>query len=185
MLGLFVLILMLRFVRSLPVPFLPLYVQELRGELAGSASVTGFISAARGAVTALSAVTIVRLGDRHSRLTLVGILVAVAGVLSLPLFFAGSIWTFSVFLILSTFFLGGVEPLVQADLTARVPPTRRGLLFGVQTSISSMGWFAAPLVGSFVSIRLGIGHIFLILSIFLFVTAAMAACVRIWSSRHE
>jgi len=177
MLGLFVLILMLRFVRALPIPFLPLYVQELRGELAGSATATGMISAGRGAVTALSAITIVRLGDRHPRLLLVGILLAAAGVLSLPLYFAGSIWTFSSFLILGTFFLGGVEPLVQADLSSRVSPARRGLLFGVQSSIASMGWFVAPLIGSFVSIRFSIAHVFLTLTVSIFVTMAVVAVV--------
>ncbi len=177
MIGLFVLILMLRFVRALPIPFLPLYIQELRGELTGSASATGMVSAARGAVTALAAVTVTRLGDRHNRLLLVGILLAIAGVLSLPIYFTGSLWSFSVFLVLATFFLGGVEPLVQADLSSRVSPARRGMLFGVQTSIASMGWFAAPLVGSLVSIRFGIPHIFLTLTIFLFVTVAVVFVV--------
>ncbi|MCK4514271.1 MAG: MFS transporter [Spirochaetaceae bacterium] len=185
MLGLFTLILILRFVRALPIPFLPLYVQELRGELAGSATATGMISAGRGAVTALSAVTITRLGDRHPRMLLVGILLAAAGVLSLPLYFAGSIWAFSAFLILATFFLGGVEPLIQADLSSRVSPARRGLLFGVQSSIASMGWFVAPLVGSLISIRLSIAHIFLILTVFLFITAAVVFVVYLRNVKDE
>lgn len=185
MLGLFTLVLILRFVRALPIPFLPLYVQELRGELAGSATATGMISAGRGAVTALSAVTITRLGDRHPRMLLVGILLAAAGVLSLPLYFAGSIWAFSAFLILATFFLGGVEPLVQADLSSRVSPARRGLLFGVQSSIASMGWFVAPLVGSLISIRLSIAHIFLTLTVFLFITAAVVFVVYLRNVKDE
>jgi len=185
MLGLFTLVLILRFVRALPIPFLPLYVQELRGELAGSATATGMISAGRGAVTALSAVTITRLGDRHPRMLLVGILLAAAGVLSLPLYFAGSIWAFSAFLILATFFLGGVEPLVQADLSSRVSPARRGLLFGVQSSIASMGWFVAPLVGTLISIRLSIAHIFLTLTVFLFITAAVVFVVYLRSVKVE
>jgi MFS transporter, DHA1 family, multidrug resistance protein len=178
MMGLFLLILMLRFVRSLPIPFLPLFIQEMRGEIAGSATATGLISAGRGVVTAVAAITVTRIGDRHSRLVVVGVLVGVAGLFSLPIFFTRSIWSFSGFLILSTFFLGGVEPLVQADLSSRVPANRRGLLFGVQTSISNMGWFAAPLVGSFVSIRFGIAHIFLTLTIFLFITVAMVFIVH-------
>lgn len=178
MLGLFALVLMLRFVRSLPIPFLPLYVQELRGQLAGSASATGIISAARGAVTAAAALTIARIGDRRARLPLVGFLLAAGGVLSLPLYFTGSLWSFSIFLVAATFFLGGVEPLVQADLSSRVAPARRGLLFGVQTSISNIGWFAAPLVGSYVSIRFGIAYVFLTLSGFLFLTVAVVFTVH-------
>jgi DHA1 family multidrug resistance protein-like MFS transporter len=178
MVGLFVLIMMLRFVRSLPVPFLPLYVQELRGQLSGSVSVTGYISAARGVVAAVAAIALTRVGDRHSRLLVVGLLVAVAGVLSLPIFFSKTIWVFSVWLLLATFFLGGVEPLVQAELSSRVAPTRRGLLFGIQTSIANMGWFAAPMVGSVVSIRFGIPHIFLTMTLFLFITVAIVFVVK-------
>ena len=177
MLGLFALIMVLRFVRALPIPFLPLYVQELRGQLEGSASVTGFISAGRGVVTALAAVTIVRMGDRYSRLRLVGLLLAAGGLLSLPIFFARGLVPFAVLLVTATFFLGGVEPLVQADLSSRIPPRERGLLFGIQTSVSSMGWFAAPMVGTYVSIRWDLPHVFLTLTAALFVTAAIVMTV--------
>jgi len=57
------------------------------------------------------------------------------------------------------------------------------LLFGVQTSISNMGWFAAPLVGSYVSIRFGISYIFLTLTISLFVTVGVVILVRRLSAR--
>ena len=177
MLGLFAIIMILRFVRALPIPFLPLYIQELRGQLEGSASVTGLVSAGRGVVTALAAVTIVRLGDRHSRLNLVGLLLAAGGILSLPIFFARSLAPFAVLLIIATFFLGGVEPLVQADLSSRIPPQQRGLLFGIQTSISSLGWFAAPLVGTFVSITWDLPHVFLTLTVALFLTATIVMIV--------
>ena len=184
MAGLFALIMMLRFVRALPVPFLPLYVQELRGQLAGSASATGLISAGRGAVTALSAVTIVRLGDRHPRLLLVGLMLAAGGLFSLPLFFVGTLPAFTLFIFASTFFLGGVEPLVQADLSSRVSAERRGLLFGVQTSIANIGWFVAPMVGTFVSIRWGLAHVFLTLTGFLFITAATVVVLSMRRKRE-
>jgi len=184
MLGLFALVLVLRFVRSLPAPFLPLYVQEMRGQLAGSASTTGAISAARGLVTAVAAVTLTRYGDRHSKLVVVGVLLLISGVASLPLFFARNIWTFSGILVVATFFLGGVEPLVQAELSSRVSPARRGLLFGIQTAVSNVGWFAAPLVGTLVSIRFGIRHIFLTLTISLFITVLIVAIVRARSKKR-
>ena len=184
MIGLFLLILMLRFVRSLPIPFLPLYVQELRGQLAGSASTTGAISAGRGLVTAIAAVTLTRFGDKHARLVVVGILLAVAAVVSLPVFFASSLWSFAAILVAATFFLGGVEPLVQAELSSRVVPGRRGLLFGVQTAVSNIGWFVSPLVGSLISIRFGIRYIFLTLTIFLFITVSVVAVVYARSKHH-
>jgi DHA1 family multidrug resistance protein-like MFS transporter len=184
MLGLFGLLLLLRFVRTLPIPFLPLFIQEMRGELGRSASTTGLVSAGRGVVTALAAITITRFGDRHKRLVVVGALVGLSAVFSLPLFFTSSVWSFAVFLMIATFFMGGVEPLVQADLSSRVPPARRGLLFGLQTSVGNMGWFAAPVVGTFVSIRYGIAHIYLTLAILLFVTMGIVFAIHFRSRKN-
>ncbi len=175
MLTLLVTLLVIRFVKALPVPFLPLHVQALRGTLDGSASATGMLSAARGAVTALSAVTITRLGDRIPKLKLVAWLVAIGAVLSAPLAFAPGLWSFSIVLVVGTYFLGGIEPLIQADLSSRTPANRRGLLFGVQTTVGNVGWFLAPLFGSAVSIRYGIPSVFLSLAIFLVVTAVLAS----------
>ena len=167
-------LLLLRFTRALPVPFLPLYVQEVRGTLQGSASATGFLSAGRGLATAVAAVLLPRLGDRHPRIRVIFFLVITAAVLTLPLAFAPSLGIFAAFIIAGTFFLGGVEPLLQADLSARTPAERRGLLFGVQTLVGSLGWFGAPLIGSAVSISFGVSSVFLVLSIFLFITAVIA-----------
>lgn len=66
-----------------------------------------------------------------------------------------------------TYFLGGVEPLIQASLSERTPASKRGLLFGINTTVSNAGWFLAPLLGSAISIRLSIRHIFLTTAVFL------------------
>ncbi|TVQ20408.1 MAG: MFS transporter [Spirochaetaceae bacterium] len=177
MLTLLVTLLVIRFVKALPVPFLPLHVQELRGTLEGSASATGLLSAARGAATALSAVTITRLGDRIPKLKLVAWLVAIGALLSAPLAFTPGLWSFSIVLVVGTYFLGGIEPLIQADLSSRTPANRRGLLFGVQTTVGNVGWFLAPLFGSVVSIRYGIPAVFVSLTIFLVVTTGLTALI--------
>lgn len=178
-----VMLLLLRFSRALPVPFLPLYVQELRGRIEGSASITGFISAGRGAVTALAAVTITRLGDRHPKLRIVSILLAIATVLTLPIAFIPSLGGFSALIIVATFFLGGIEPLLQADLSSRTPPSRRGVLFGIQTTAGNIGWFAAPLLGSAISVTFGINYVFLTLAIFLGITMVISAMLYFRGTR--
>jgi len=182
--GSLVMLLLLRFARALPVPFLPLHIQEMRGRLEGSASVTGLISAGRGAVTALAAVTITRLGDRHSKLRIVTVLLALATVFSIPVAFARSVAWFAVLIIVATFFLGGIEPLLQADLSSRVAPGRRGMLFGMTTTIGNLGWFAAPLVGSAVSIATGIHAVFLTLAVFLGITMSIALTLYLHGTRH-
>lgn len=175
MMGSLAMLLLLRFARALPVPFLPLYVQELRGTIEGAASATGFVSAGRGAVTALAALTITRLGDRHDKLRIITVLLGVTALLTFPLVAIDSLVGFSLLLIVATFFLGGIEPLLQADLSSRIPARRRGLLFGFQTTVGNLGWFAAPLIGSAVSIRFGIASVFLTLAVFLGITMGIAA----------
>ena len=176
--GLLVVLLILRFGRALPAPFIPIYIQEVRGQLEGSAGVTGLISAARGLVTAVAALTVTRLGDRLERLPLAAVLLGIGGVLTIPIYFTGSLVWFAVFLVVGTFFLGGVEPMLQAEMSNRTPASRRGLLFGVQTTVGSLGWFLAPALGTWISIAWGIPATFLVLAASLLLAAGTLIVVR-------
>ncbi|MFW6313814.1 MAG: MFS transporter [Spirochaetota bacterium] len=184
MLGSLVMLLLLRFARALPVPFLPLYVQELLGGLKGAASMTGVVSAARGAATALAAVTITRLGDRHPKMKIATVLLLLASVFSVPVALAPTLGWFTVLIVIATFFLGGIEPLLQAQISELAPPRRRGFIFGIQTTVGNVGWFAAPLVGSAVSIRYGVNMIFLALAIFLIAAMIIAGALHVREIRR-
>jgi len=177
-------LLLLRFARALPVPFLPLYVQDLLGGLKGAASMTGVVSAARGAATALAAVTITRLGDRHPKMMIVTVLLLLASIFSVPVAYAPSLGWFTVLIVIATFFLGGIEPLLQAEISTLAPPRRRGFIFGIQTTVGNVGWFAAPLVGSAVSIRYGVNMIFLALAFFLVATMLIAGVLHLRGTRR-
>ena len=158
---LLLIIFLLRFSRSLPYPFIPIRVQEIRGTIEGSSAAVGFLSAAIGAVTAVSGLTLTRLGDRYNKIRIVSVFLAAAFVLSTPLFFTRGILSFSAVYIAISFSLGGVEPIIQSYLSGITPPGKRGVVFGVQTTVSSLGWFLAPLVGSWMSIAFSVSHVFL------------------------
>jgi len=164
----FICLFALRFARALPAPFLPLYVQQIRGTLTGASALTGFISAALGAVTAAAGLTLARLGDRHDKTRLAAGFLAVGAAVSLPIFFAERLWLFSLLYVLATFWLGGVEPVLQSLTSVHTPAGKRGLLFGVQATMASLGWFLAPIVGSRITIRFSIEHAFLAYSLALF-----------------
>ncbi|MBT3272272.1 MAG: hypothetical protein HN368_03885, partial [Spirochaetales bacterium] len=66
----------------------------------------------------------------------------------------------------------------------KTPAARRGVLFGIQTMVPSIGWFAAPLVGSALSIRYSTMHVFLSMSIFLGVTFVYTLFVKKIVSRR-
>jgi MFS family permease len=115
---------------------------------------------------------------------IVTVLLAIAAVCSVPVAFASSVAGFSLLFIVATFFLGGIEPLLQADLSSRTPPGRRGMLFGVTTTIGNIGWFAAPMVGSAVSIASGTNMVFLTLAVFLGITMVIALALHLRGISH-
>jgi MFS transporter, DHA1 family, multidrug resistance protein len=164
----FLMIFLMRFGRVFPVPFIPLYVQQVRGTIDGSSAITGLVSALRGAATAAAGVTLSRLGDRYPRERLIGLLLILAAVTSVPIYFTQDLVSFTVFAVVFTFFLGGVDPLLLSSLSARTPAKKRGMVFGIQTTVGTMGWFLAPLAGSWVSIAFSIRHVFLFMSGVLF-----------------
>ena len=163
-LPLLIIFLFLRFSRSLPFSFIPIYIQELRGTVEGASAITGAVSAAAGIMAALSGLTLARLGDRYNRIKLVGVFVGLAAVTALPIAFIPTIWGFLVFYMMASFFLGPTSPFLESYLSSMTSARSRGMLFGVQAFVTSVGWFLAPLTGSAIAISLGTGKIFLFFS---------------------
>lgn len=165
---LYLLYFLLRFSRMLTNPFIPLYVQEMRGTIQGASALTGVIAAAAGLATGLAGLTLARLGDRYERMGLLALLAGLAALAAVPLYFMPTLTWFICLYPLSFFFIGAVEPLIQSQLSSTTPLARRGTAIGVQTMFGSMGWFFSPLAGSAVAIAFGTRHIFLFFSLALF-----------------
>ncbi len=169
-LTLFILLFILRIARNIANPFIALYIQDIRGTMEGAPSLMGIISAGSGLITALAGVTLVRLGDSRPRERLLKNLFLISALTALPMGFTGSVIGFSVFFLVSSYFMGGIEPIIQSSMSIISPQNRKGIVFGVQTTIGALGWFVAPLLGSYVSIQFGIHEVFLALSIVLFLS---------------
>ena len=159
------LLFLIRFARALPASFIPLHIQEVRGTVEGASVVTGLLSAAIGGVAAISGLTIARLGDRMDKLTLISRLLWISALCALPLFFTRGVWDFGICYIVVAFFMGGVEPNLQSYLSERTDSASRGMVFGAIALVGGFGWSAAPLLGSVVSIGLGIRWLFLFYAI--------------------
>lgn len=169
-LTLFFLLFILRIARNIANPFIALYIQDIRGTMEGAPSLMGIISAGSGLLTALAGVTLVRLGDSRPRERLLKNLFLISAVTALPMGFTGSVWGFSIFFLVSSYFMGGIEPIIQSSMSIIAPQNRKGIVFGIQTTVGSLGWFVAPLLGSYVSIHFGIHEVFLALSVVLFLS---------------
>lgn len=167
---LFVVIFMERFSRMLPQTFIPLFVQQLRATPKGVSAITGIISAGAGLATALAGLILARLGDKHDKGRLLSVFFTAAAAAALPIFLKENLAWFTIFYLISIFFAGAINPLLQSQLSMMTHPDNRGAILGLQTSAGSVGWFLSPLAGSAIAIYLDLKYIFLFFSISLFLS---------------
>ena len=175
---LFLLFFFMRISRTLPTPFLPLYIQELRGTIDGSAKITGLIAGGIGLMAAVSGLTLSRLGDRYDKLKLMAALLGAGVVTASVMVIFPSFASLAALLLLTYFFIGGVEPLLMSLTSERVNTENRGFLFGIQTAVGSIAWFVSPMLGSWISIRYSIPSIFIMFAIMLSITFLTCLFIR-------
>lgn len=157
----FVLLFLIECARLMPMPFVALHIQDITGSLRGAPARVGLIQGGRGAATAIAGLTLARLGDRYNKLRLILLYLVAAVGLAVPLYWSGSVASFAVLFIATTFFMGGVPPLIQAGVSTNVSADKRGLLFGLQSTIIAVAWFMSPMIGSAVSIAFNVRAVFL------------------------
>ncbi len=133
-----------RFSRMLLQTFIPLFIQQLRATPKGVSAITGIISVVAGLTTALAGLTLTRLGDENDKDRLLSIFLAAASAVALPIFLNENLVWFTVFYLVSIYFVGAINPLLQSQLSAMTHPNNRGAVLGLQTSAGSVGWFPSP-----------------------------------------
>ncbi len=136
-----------RFIHALPSPYMPLYVQKLHGGFAGATALTGIVAACIGLAGACGGIIFGRLGDSFPTAKVITLCFGMAAVFALPAALWEHLAGFILSIVLAAFFVGGIEPNVQSAVSRRTAVEHRGLIFGVQTLIGSIGWFFAPLLG--------------------------------------
>lgn len=130
-------------------PVLQLFVQHLNGgKIAGSSTITGDLTAFCCIAGVIGGLVFGRLVDRGNPAR-VGVLAVIIG--SVMVAFQATIssffWLFGARFIQS-FFMIGLDPMMQTWISRATPADRRGAAFGWYTTFRSSGWFLAPLMGS-------------------------------------
>ena len=177
-----VLILIMTFFRrigsSVAAPYMPLYVQEIRGMIEGSALITGLISAGASVMSAAAAISLSRLGDKYDKKRLIIIYLTAAISISIMLLFTKSLTGFAIFYALMFFALGGIDPLIMSYSLGLVPENKRGLLFGVRATVGSLAWAASPMFGSYMSINYTLDSVFYLIPVFLILALSIALIIK-------
>jgi DHA1 family multidrug resistance protein-like MFS transporter len=159
-------------------PIVPLYIKSLSHEGAYVATITGIILALGGAAAALSSVITGRIGDRvgHRRILLT--LSIGTGIMFGLTALASSIFTFGLARTATGLFLGGLMPTSNALISQFVTEEKRGVAFGVTTSMTLLGNVLGPLAGGWLSGVIGLAETFL-------VTMGLFIITALWVWTHN
>jgi len=168
----------IRIGRTIFYPYLPIYVQEIMGSTKGISGITGGINGFLSLATAISGLTLSRLGDKYNKLKLLSIYLILGAVFSLPLMYINNLWLFSFVLGIVFFVTGGVEPVIMSLTTENTPVNRRGFLFGIQGTVGNIGFAVAPLLGGLISIKYSTNAVLICIPIFLLSSALVVLVTK-------
>ena len=155
-------------------PVLPVLIGTLSAS--GSAAYSaGIAFSIMGGMGAISALIMSKLSQRVGIAPLLVSGFLMGGALYLPLMVANSLGQVFVLTALLGFFNGGLNTLAFALVGTTVPKDRQGAAYGAAQSATSLAWGGGPLIGGAIAGTLGLRPVFLMGSITLFATAALAA----------
>jgi DHA1 family multidrug resistance protein-like MFS transporter len=153
-------------------PMLSVFVAELGGA-ANAATMAGVVLGAGGAMSAVSAVVVGRIGDSYGHHRILPICLVGAAVSFAPQAFVQDVWQLLALRMLLGLFLGGLMPSANALVVALVPSHSRGAAFGLTTTALAMANFAGPLATAGIVGFWGLRAVFI-------VTTLVFAVASIW-----
>jgi DHA1 family multidrug resistance protein-like MFS transporter len=155
-------------------PILPLFVQSLLPSSARVATVTGWITGARAATSAVGAVTIGRASDRLGYRRVLMVCALLCALLYVPQFFVTASWQLLVLQALVGLVMSGVLASISALLANLAPEGDQGAVYGADSSAVSVANAIGPMVGASVAAAFGLRIPFLFVSGAFFVAVIMA-----------
>jgi DHA1 family multidrug resistance protein-like MFS transporter len=146
---------------SITAPFLPLFIKTISSASSRLASDTGLVIAAGAVSSSIAAVLIgkisYRLGYRRTLVFCMG----GAALFTLPQAFASSVGQLMVLRVMSSFFIGGTMPSVNALIAVKTPREKQGSMYGLRSSVASAGGALGPAIGSALALSLGYNSVFI------------------------
>lgn len=155
-------------------PILPLFVQSLVPATARVATITGLITGAGAATSAVGAATLGRASDRIGYRRVLLACAVGAAILYVPQAFVTNAWQLLVLQGIVGLVLSGVLASISALLANLAPEGRQGAVFGVDTSVVSMANAVGPMLGASVAAALGLRAPFLLAAGALVLAAGLA-----------
>jgi DHA1 family multidrug resistance protein-like MFS transporter len=180
LLGLTLTMVGVRFASSAVQPIMPLFVEELAGHLtSASSSLAGVTLGVLGVTSAISSIYLGRQGDKRGHRTiLIGCLLG-SGLVYLPMALVQHPWQLIALQAVFGIFAGGTIPAANALIANVTAPERRGAVFGLMASATSVGGFIGPLAGAGLAAGFGFRATFVICGLIMLSTVF----VLLWTER--
>lgn len=145
-------------------PILPLFVAELHGT-ANIALLSGLAFSVTGFGNLLASRPLGRAGDRNGYIKLMILLLALVGLIYVPMAFATTLTAFIVLRFLLGLALGGVDPNRLAYIRQEVPLHIQGEVLGYNTSLRFLGNMIGPTLGGGIASLFGFSMLFTVIGV--------------------
>lgn len=169
---------------SIPMPMMPLFIQELTGDPALVGSTTGMVLGAGAAASAVAAAAVGRISGNLGYSKTLFLCIAGGALMTLPQAFAADPFQLTVLRVASMLFLGGALPSVNALIAAHADKDKQGAVFGLSTAVSSMGMAVGPVIGSAVAAVFDFRAVFVAGAVLLGATGAAMRAVAPRAARR-
>jgi DHA1 family multidrug resistance protein-like MFS transporter len=154
-------------------PVLPLFIQSLVPTSTRIASLTGLVSFASAASSAVGAVTLGRASDRIGYRKVLLTCALLAGAIYLPQFFVADPWQLVILQALLGLVMSGVLASISALLANLAPEGHQGAVYGVDSSAVAAANAVGPMLGAGVAVVIGLRAPFLLAAGAFFLAAAL------------
>ena len=129
-------------------PVIPLYIQNLAADQSRLATLAGTVTSITALTSALAAFMVGKLGDRYGQKLVLIVSIALIALFFIPQAFVSTVGQLMLLRGVQGIFLGGTMPTTNALLARSADPARRGVVFGLSSSMQAAGRALGPLVGA-------------------------------------
>jgi DHA1 family multidrug resistance protein-like MFS transporter len=162
---------MIQFAILSTMPLIPLFVQEMHGQITLLAFYAGLVSSAMGFSNMIASPIFGRLGDRIGYERILFMALIGAALAFIPQAFVQNVWQLMIVRFLLGMFIGGLLPSVNALIRKYTPDGMEGRSYSFNTSSLALGNMLGPIVGGVLYGFITIRGVFILTAILLIVNA--------------
>jgi MFS transporter, DHA1 family, multidrug resistance protein len=156
-------------------PILPMFIQSLAPDSTLVGSTTGLVLGASALAAAVASALVGKVSHRIGYRRALILCVVGSAMLTVPQAFVRTTTGLLVWRVVGALFLGGTSPTVNATIASLAERAHHGAVYGLSSSISSIGMSMGPMVGAAVGMAWGYPAVFLTTAAILLATAVALA----------